>query len=168
MKEILAVISMFASLISLSGCVAASVDEATEANEVTGDDAVAEAASALNGGPWTWVNTATLLCLDSNRTGSAYTLGCNGGSYQLWRNIPSIYGDTIVDAQTGRCLDSNLSGSVYTLACNGGSFQQWTVTYKGIYGWEIRNVATGLCLDSNTRGSLYTLGCNNGNFQRWK
>ncbi|WP_437625317.1 RICIN domain-containing protein [Sorangium sp. So ce1151] len=168
MKERLAILSIFASLPSLSGCVAASVEEATVADEVTDDDAVAEAASALNGGLWTWANTATLLCLDSSRYGSAYTLGCNGGSYQLWSNIPSVYGDTIVNAKTGRCLDSNLSGSVYTMTCNGGSFQQWTVTYKGIYGWEIRNVATGLCLDSNTRGSLYTLGCNNGNFQRWK
>ncbi|WP_438007578.1 ricin-type beta-trefoil lectin domain protein [Sorangium sp. So ce321] len=161
MKKRIAIISLFASLLSLSGCVAASDDEATE------DDAVAEATSALNGGPWTWVNTATSRCLDSNSSGGVYTLGCNRGSYQLWRNTPSTYGDTIINAQTGLCLDSNPSGSAYTLACNGGSFQQWTVTYKGTYGWEIRNVATGLCLDSNPGGSVYALGCNNGNFQRW-
>jgi hypothetical protein len=32
-----------------------------------------------------YVNIATGLCLDSNSAGSAYTLGCNGGGYQTWR-----------------------------------------------------------------------------------
>ena len=124
-------------------------------------------ASALSGGPWTWISTATQLCLDSNHDGEAYTLGCNGGNYQLWTNTPFTYGDQIVDHQTGRCLDSNTSGDVYAIPCNGGSFQQWTMSHKGAYGWEIKNVATGLCLDSNTNGDVYTLGCNGGNFQRW-
>ncbi|WP_239311208.1 MULTISPECIES: ricin-type beta-trefoil lectin domain protein [unclassified Frankia] len=128
----------------------------------------ASSASALSGGPWTWKNTATLRCLDSNTSGSVYTLGCNGGGYQLWTNTPLTYGDQIKDYQTGRCLDSNANGSVYTLGCNGGSYQQWKVTYKGTYGYEIKNVATGFCLDSNASGSVYTLGCNGGNFQRWK
>jgi len=127
-----------------------------------------EAESALSGGPWTWVNTATLRCLDSNGSGSVYTLGCNNGAFQLWTDTPLAFGDQIRDQQTGRCLDSNTSGNVYTLPCNGGAFQQWTVQNMGVFGWEIRDVATGFCLDSNTSGDVYTLPCNNGNFQRWR
>lgn len=142
---------------SLSACVDSAGDSAETATSE----------SALSGGPWTWQNTATLRCLDSNFSGNGYTLGCNGGDFQLWTNTPLNFGDQIRDKATGRCLDSNTSGNAYTLPCNGGAFQQWTVRFTGSFGFEIRNVATGLCLDSNTSGDLYTLGCNGGNFQRW-
>jgi serine/threonine-protein kinase len=114
---------------------------------------------------------ATLLCLDSNAsgsaTGSAYTLACNGGRYQQWTptNVTgTVY--TVVDLQTGRCLDSNGSGQAYTLPCNGGGYQRWYFTWYSD-SYEIKDVATSRCLDSNAAGQLYTLPCNGGNFQRW-
>jgi serine/threonine-protein kinase len=152
---------IFISLLSLASSVSACVDEGTD------DTNTAEAKSALSGGPWTWRNTATLRCLDSNSSGSVYTLDCNGGDFQLWTNSPLGFGDQIIDKATNRCLDSDTSGHVYTLPCNGGAFQQWTVRNTGSFGFEIKDVATGLCLDSNSSGSVYTLGCNAGNFQRW-
>lgn len=155
------------SLLFLALALSACVDEATEELPAAGDPGddvrTGKSESALSGGPWTWVNTATQRCLDSNTSGSVYTLGCNGGAFQLWTNTPLAFGDQIRDAATGLCLDSNTSGSVYTLGCNGGAFQQWTVRYTGSFGWEIRNVATGFCLDSNTSGHVYTLACNGGN-----
>ena len=151
-------VSLFFLTLSLSAC----IDEASDGMRTAEDE------SALSGGPWTWQNTATLRCLDSNSRGSAYTLGCNGGDFQLWTNTPLNFGDQIRDKATGMCLDSNTSGSAYTLSCNGGAFQQWTVRFTGTFGYEIKNVATGLCLDSDASGSVYTLGCNGGNFQRWQ
>jgi hypothetical protein len=108
---------------------------------------------------WTYVNEATGLCLDSNADGHAYTMACNGGTFQKW----SGDGQALVNAETGLCLDSNAGGQAYTLACNGGNFQKWTVSGKALI-----NVATGLCLDSNSSGDLYTMGCNGGSFQNWK
>lgn len=149
------------SLLSLALSLTACIDDASDGV------GTAEVESALNGGPWTWQNTATLRCLDSDFNGSVYTLDCNGGGFQLWTNAPLNFGDQIRDRATGWCLDSNTAGHAYMLPCNNGAFQQWTVRRTGGFGYEIRNVATGLCLDSNTSGSVYTLACNGGNFQRW-
>jgi len=148
-------------LLSLSACGVAPIDEESD-GELTD-----EAAAELSGGPWTWVNTATMRCLDSDGSGAVYTLDCNGGAYQNWTNTPRRFGDQIRNQATGMCLDSNLYNSVYTQTCNGGNFQQWDVVYMGVYGWQIKNVATGYCLDSDGSGYVYTLDCNNGNFQRW-
>ena len=74
----------------------------------------------------TYQNLATGRCLDSNTSGSVYTLGCNGGSFQKWNVIANSDGTrSFRNLATSRCLDSNTSGSVYTLGCNGGSFQRW-------------------------------------------
>jgi serine/threonine-protein kinase len=143
----------------IAGVAAAVVTAVTLVASATG-------AWALNGGPWTWQNHATLLCLDSNSSGNVYTLGCNGGNFQLWIDSQNSLGDQIKNYQTGRCLDSNTSGSVYTLPCNGGTFQRWIVTSTS-RGFQIKDTATSLCLDSNANGNVYTLACNGGNFQRW-
>jgi serine/threonine-protein kinase len=118
-------------------------------------------------------DVSTGLCLDSNTSGHAYTLGCNGGSFQKWAVIRRSA--TVVNLRnlaTGFCLDSNTAGDAYTLGCNGGNFQNWTVIHRrGDRGFpnvvSLKNVSTGRCLDSNTSGRLYTLGCNGGNFQNW-
>lgn len=129
-------------------------------------------ASALSGytlelWPWTWANTATLLCLDSNTDGDVYTVYCHGDANVFWFNAPASVGYQIQDITTARCLYGNDKGEVDTQPCFGGVYQQWTLTNLGIYGYEIKNVGTGFCLDSNSNGNVYALGCNGGNFQRW-
>src|SRR5262245_21137600 len=84
---------------------------------------VTASAQALSGGPWTWQNTATGRCLDSNYGGSVYTLGCNGGNCQNWVQWAGPYGDFVKDNQTGLCLDGG--NSLHTQGCNGGAYQQW-------------------------------------------
>jgi Ricin-type beta-trefoil lectin domain len=109
-----------------------------------------------------WRDVATQRCLDSNTSGQVYTLGCNGGSFQLWTST-GLSSVQLRDYATGFCLDSNTEGSVYTLTCNGGNFQRWQRS-----GQQWINVATSKCLDSNTDGKVYALGCNGGAFQRWE
>lgn len=154
-------ISLCALAVSATACVTADAPD-------QGDDIeTSSTASDLTGGPWTWVNAATNLCLDNNASGSVYTQTCNGGSYQKWTNQPGSYGgDTLTNLATGYCLDSNPGGSVYALPCNGGPYQQWIVQ-KVSTGWRMLNAATARCLDSNPGGGVYTLACNGGTYQSW-
>jgi hypothetical protein len=111
---------------------------------------------------------ATRFVLDSNQSGSVYTLPRNGGAYQSWNADPSDFGSvTLRNVATNRCLDSNTSGEVYTLPCNGGSFQKWLVK-SGDFGTVVlQDLATGFVLDSNADGSVYTLPRNGGSYQMW-
>jgi Ricin-type beta-trefoil lectin domain-like len=115
------------------------------------DEATAQAKLALAVAPSYWVNGTSLVCLDSDPYGNVYTIKCNGGPYQMWRNVPASgdprldIPDNIVNVATGRCLDSNAAGAVYTLPCNGGEWQKWRVrAFAGAF--VIRNVQTGYFL----------------------
>jgi hypothetical protein len=107
-----------------------------------------------------FTNWATVRCLDSNFAGDVYTLGCNGGAYQVWF---AEMDRSLVNLATQRCLDSNFAGNVYSLPCNGGDYQKWVPRNRT----EVVNVATGRCLDSNFAGNVYTLPCNGGDYQKW-
>lgn len=149
-------------VISLSACLEeASTENGAQAAEVTPQ---ATNTTALK-------DVSTLRCLDSNTSGNAYTLGCNGGNFQYWITQSLDFGTELRDRATSRCLDSDTSGKLYTMPCNGGSFQQWILTSHTISGggtaWELKNAATRRCLDSDTAGHAYTSGCNGGNFQHW-
>lgn len=124
-------------------------------------------------------NWATGRCLDSNRAGSVYTLGCNGGNYQKWRIQPvgrSTAGNLelltywVKNAETGLCLTADAS-SVYTSWCDANNqYQRWHFpSYEGWKRIELRQyLFLGSCLDSNHAGNVYKLGCNRGGFQMWR
>jgi hypothetical protein len=125
-------------------------------------------ADILDGGTAVLQNLSTQFCLDSNATGNAYTLGCNGGRYQKWTVSDQGRNTAVLrDVATGKCLDSNATGNAYTLRCNRGEYQKWTVIRSDYNTVALKDMATGRCLDSDANGNLYTLPCNGGSYQRW-
>ncbi|WP_433349227.1 RICIN domain-containing protein [Micromonospora sp. CA-111912] len=72
-------------------------------------------------------------CLDSNRWGQVYILGCNNGDYQRWHfNKVSTSGPVqweIINKATGNCLSVNVpeNGTAYTSGCYNSSNQDWFI-----------------------------------------
>jgi hypothetical protein len=114
-------------------------------------------------GPYWWRNVATLRCLDSNTSGQVYTLGCNGGSFQLWTWTGARTAVEHRNLATGFCLTSSPSGLILAHPCHGQNSQKWRRD-----GRRWINVQSGKCLDSNTLGEVYSHVCNGGNFQNWE
>lgn len=119
---------------------------------------------------------ATGVCADSNSSGAAYGIGCNGGDYQKWyiagngRWADGRYGRGPVvvlrNDATDRVLDSNSGGAVYTNPLNSGPNQLWIMTGNDSVS-QFQNLATGYCLQTNGDGPLYATTCGS-NFQDWK
>lgn len=119
---------------------------------------------------------ATGRCVDSNTSGNAYALPCNGGNYQNWfTGSNGGNGHYLEDAQTGLCLttgtqvNSNLV-LMKTESCAGNA-----VNFGVVINSDGTNTFTTgkWCLDSNTDGegnnvgAVYMDPCNGGNYQRF-
>ncbi|GAA0935199.1 RICIN domain-containing protein [Virgisporangium aurantiacum] len=137
--------------------------------------AAAASTGAPNGDLHTFRNTATGRCLDSGNDGSVYTLGCNAGWYQLWRD--NVGG--LSNFQTRKCLDPDVGGTVFALVCNRwdgqyyeyvriGNLPDLNPEYSGIFTLKpLQGLKKGMCLDSNGNGNVYMATCNNGMYQQW-
>ncbi|TDC72977.1 hypothetical protein E1193_26595 [Micromonospora sp. KC606] len=78
----------------------------------------------------TWktiVNLWSQECLDGNDSNdSVYTLSCNGGTYQKWRQgSDGRIEHALVSGWQYHSLDSNGAGSVYLQPNNSGNYQKW-------------------------------------------
>lgn len=122
-------------------------------------------------------NWATGRCLDSDSSGSVYTLPCQSGNgYQTWSLVLVDHRDydvvQIKNKATGRCL-VQVDSALGTAPCS--SYNQWGYQLQlwlGVgSGWDkvsLKSFAWNTCLDSDTAGSVYPFTCNGGGYQKWK
>lgn len=130
-------------------------------------------ASANVSGSFTIRNKATGLCLDSDYTGHAYTLACNGGTYQAWAissNSDNSHAE-LADIETGRSLkfENNLSTvdtDIPTLPVSLNYL--FYAIHNGNGTWTFSNMKSGMVLD--TTGNLQTYEhtpIQNDAYQQW-
>ncbi|MEU7619778.1 RICIN domain-containing protein [Micromonospora rifamycinica] len=125
-------------------------------------------------------NHATGMCLDSNGSGSIYTLPCQAGNnWQTWivtsaGKAPSGYDRvTVRNRQSGLCLDMWEFGGPQQHAnpCNGSLRQliegygpNWNQVSLRLNFFDTRYI----CVDTHGSGDAYARACNYGSYQTWR
>ncbi|MFV8132772.1 RICIN domain-containing protein [Streptomyces syringium] len=77
-------------------------------------------------GTYTLTNSTDGWCLDSKRDHTVYTLECNGGKNQRWREIKDSSGWRLVNKATGFTLGARPNGSVYAGYDGSIKHQRWS------------------------------------------
>ncbi|WP_404961800.1 RICIN domain-containing protein [Streptomyces sp. 147326] len=146
---------------------------------VGGVTAPSASASAMDSGPFTWVNANSGKCLEiwsySTANGAdANQWDCYGGSTQKWYSSNLNGWGTLRNANSGKCLeirgDSTANGAAANQwDCNGSATQQWNWTPSG----TLMNGNSGKCLeirgDSTANGARANQwDCNGSATQRWR
>jgi hypothetical protein len=100
-------------------------------------------------------------CLDSNWSGSAYSIPCNGGNFQNWSidHVDALndyyFGFKIIDDETGMCLDTN-SSALYTHSCVTGDPNQiwWMYGLDDTHQIWVNKAFTTVLWDNGNGGGL--------------